>query len=201
MNKFGVKSSGEFAVEQTDLLKFAANLLDRLGISYALVGSFASGIWGESRFTQDIDILVQLSSGDVKKLCAQFPSADFYVSEAAAQDAVARRGQFNVIHPASGNKIDFMIAGQSDWSANQLSRRKKVHVFDGPDISVAAPEDVIIGKLIYYKDGGSDKHLRDIAGILELSASLVDRDYIASTAAKLNVLDEWKLLLANLDAR
>jgi hypothetical protein len=200
-SEYSPRSSGEFAVEQTELLKFATELLDRLGIPYALVGSFASGIWGESRFTQDIDILVRLDSGDVKKLCAGLPATDFYVSEAAALEAVRRYSQFNVIHPASGNKIDFIIVGKDEWSLNQITRRKYVHIFDGPDISVAAPEDVIIGKLIYYKAGGSDKHLRDIAGIIAISNELVDRSYVESSAARLDVLREWNLLLADLEKR
>jgi hypothetical protein len=179
-------------VEQTELLKFVVDVLERIGIPYAVVGSFASGVWGESRFTQDIDILVRVSDDSVKRLCAEFPPDDFYVSEAAALEAVARHRQFNIIHPASGNKIDFMIAGENDWTASQLTRRRRVPIFAHQDVYVAAPEDVVIGKLIYYREGGSDKHLRDIASILEFSNDLVDRDYVANFAAQLGVTDVWK---------
>ena len=48
-----------------------------------------------------------------RRRCARpFPSRTFTSAAAAANEAVQRHGQFNVIHPASGNKIDFMIAGQ-----------------------------------------------------------------------------------------
>jgi hypothetical protein len=47
-------------VDQPELLKFTIQTLERLKIPYAIVGSFASGVWGESRFTQDIDILIDL---------------------------------------------------------------------------------------------------------------------------------------------
>jgi hypothetical protein len=185
-------------VEQTDLLKYAVDVLERLKIPYAIVGSFASGVWGESRFTQDIDILVRLPGNLLPALCAAFPPADFYVSEAAAQDAVSQYGQFNVIHPASGNKIDFMIAGQNEWTTNQLARCKVVQFIPGQDAAVAAPEDVIIGKLVYYREGGSDKHLRDITGILDFSSDLVDRDYISDLAAKLGVSDVWQAVLTRM---
>ena len=142
--------------------------LEQLEIPYAIVGSFASGVWGESRFTQDIDILVELKPHDVPSLCAAFPSKDFYVSESAANEAVARHGQFKVIHPTSGNKIDFMVAGSSTWVQAQLQRCKRIPFFPDQDGAVAAAEDVILGKLVYYHEGGSDKHLRDIAGILEI---------------------------------
>ena len=53
-----------------------------------------------------------------------FPDDEFYVSRDAAEDAVRQHGQFNVIHPKSGNKIDFMIAAANTWATNQLNRRK-----------------------------------------------------------------------------
>ena len=187
-------------MEQSDLLKFAIQTLDRLGISYALVGSFASGIWGESRFTQDIDLLIDLKHEQVLLLCDAFPEPDFYVSRAAAQEAVVSHRQFNVIHPASGNKIDFMIAGRTGWSSAQLERRKRAAIFPDQDANVAAPEDVILGKLIYYREGGSDKHLRDIAGILKVSGDLVDRQYVAQFAAQLDVSDIWNAVMLRVDA-
>jgi hypothetical protein len=39
-------------VEQSDVLRLVVETLDRLQITYAIVGSFASGAWGESRFIQ-----------------------------------------------------------------------------------------------------------------------------------------------------
>jgi hypothetical protein len=188
-------------VEQSELLKHAVDVLERLEISYAIVGSFASSVWGESRFTQDIDILIRLPANLVKALCDAFPPTDFYVSEPAAHEAVSRYGQFNVIHPASGNKIDFMIAGESDWTTSQLARHKIVQFFPGQNAAVAAPEDVIIGKLIYFHEGGSDKHLRDIIGILEFSGDLVDRDYIADFAEQLGVSDVWQAVQARLKSQ
>jgi hypothetical protein len=185
-------------VEQSDLLKFAVQQLERIGIPYALVGSFASGLWGESRFTQDIDLLIDLKPAQSKLLFESFPAEAFYVSQPAINEAVAERGQFNVIHPASGNKIDFMIAGNSSWTAAQLARRKRVRVLPDLHADVAAPEDVILGKLIYFHEGASDKHLRDITGILTAGAETVDRAYIEKHATELNVLNEWHAVLNRL---
>jgi hypothetical protein len=179
-------------VEQIDLLRFAIEALERLGIRYALVGSYASGVWGETRFTQDIDLLLELGVANVVQLCNAFPAEEFYVSQSAAQEAVARCGQFNVIHPASGNKIDFMVAGKTAWSTAQLERRKRVVLFKEQEVDVAAPEDVIIGKLVYYREGGSVKHLRDITGILKISGAAVDREYITQFARQLGLSDIWQ---------
>ncbi len=185
-------------MRQIELLRLVLDALERLEIPYAVVGSYASGAWGEPRMTRDIDIVIRLLPAQVDLLCAVFPADEFYVSREAANDAVQRNGQFNVIHPSSGNKIDFMIIGVSDWSIKQLERRKKVE-FEPTTIGfVAAPDDVILGKLIYYRDGGSDKHLRDIAGILTTSGDMVDRDYVSEFAAKFGVADVWQRVLNKL---
>jgi hypothetical protein len=135
----------------------------------------------------------------VDPLFESFPAEDFYVSRPAMNEAVARLGQFNVIHPASGNKIDFMIAGDSSWTTAQLARRKRVQVLPDLLVEVAAPEDVILGKLVYFHEGASDKHLRDITGILTASDESVDRSYIEKHATQLNVLDEWRAVLERIE--
>jgi hypothetical protein len=172
------------------------NLLERLEIPYAVVSSFATAVWGDARMTRDIDIVVQLAGDKVEQLCAAFSNDDFYVSRQAAQEALLERGQFNVIHFRSGNKIDFMIADRSEWASQQLLRRRKVRFSPDIEAFVAAPEDVIIGKMVYYQDGGSEKHLRDIAGILSQDEGDIDRPYIAEVASKLGLTSVWNLFAA-----
>lgn len=43
----------------------------------------------------------------------------------------------------------------------------------------------------YYKEGGSEKHLRDITGILKISGDMVDRDYILDWAERLGLNEIW----------
>ncbi|MEI8376853.1 MAG: hypothetical protein WCJ35_28905, partial [Planctomycetota bacterium] len=117
---------------------------------------------------------------------------DFYVSQSAAREAVLTRGQFNVIHPTSGNKVDFMVARNDPWGRMQLTRRIRRPILPDQDGFVAAPEDVIIAKLWYFHEGGSDKHLRDIAGMLQTSSELIDMQYVDQWAQKLGFADHWR---------
>ena len=50
-----------------------------------------------------------------------------------------------------------------------MSERKRFDM-SGDAIWLAPPEYVIVRKLEYYKDGGSDKHLRDINIMMEVSS-------------------------------
>jgi len=56
-----------------------------------------------------------------------------------------------------------MIAGNSPWVRAQLEPTQAHFFFPDQDGSVAAAEDVILGKLVFTNhEGGSDKHLRDM---------------------------------------
>jgi hypothetical protein len=132
---------------------------------------------------------------------AAFRPDDFYVSEQAAQDAVLRRGQFNIIHPASGHKVDIIVARQDGWGRTQLARRERTLLL--PDLPgyAASREDVILGKLWYYTEGGSEKHLRDIAGILNASDKPIDTSYIANWAERIGAVEAWKTVLRQLETQ
>jgi hypothetical protein len=185
-------------VEQDELLRHVVDILEEQGITYLLVGSLASGVYGEPRLTHDIDVVVDLRTDQIARLCDAFPAADYYVSQQAAREAVARGGQFNVIHPASGNKIDFMITRRDAWGRSQLSRRRQEQILPGRSGYTAAPEDVIIAKLWYYQDGGSEKHLRDIAAMLQVSGDEIDKEYIDRWVRQLGFTVEWQAVLDRL---
>ena len=188
-------------MEQDELLRRVVEILEEQGITYLLVGSLASGVYGEPRLTRDIDVVVELRPDQVARLCDAFPAADYYVSRQAVREAVVRGGQFNVIHPASGNKIDFMIARQDAWGRSQISRRRLEQILPGRPGYTAAPEDVILGKLWYYQEGGSEKHLRDIAAMLQVSGDEIDREYINHWARQLGFMAEWQAVLDRLHKR
>jgi hypothetical protein len=171
------------------------DVLEEQGITYLLVGSLASGVYGEPRMTQDIDVVVELRPDQVARLCQAFPAPEYYVAEKAAREAVATGGQFNVIHPASANKIDFMLARRDAWGLSQVSRRRREEILPGRPGYTAAPEDVILGKLWYYQVGGSEKHLRDIAAMLQLSGDEIDMGYIEHWARQLGVTEVWQTVL------
>jgi hypothetical protein len=185
-------------LDQVELLRRAIQVLEQLDIKYLIVGSAASIVYGEPRMTLDIDIVIDLKSDQVDALCAAFPEDAYYVSPQAARQAVLQGGQFNVIHPTSGNKIDFMIARRDAWGRSQLDRRQRVEVVPGLTGYAGSPEDVILGKLWYYQEGGSEKHLRDIAGMMQVSGDQIDTAYIAQWAQRLGLSDIWQAALARL---
>ncbi|MDH3743767.1 MAG: hypothetical protein OES47_01550, partial [Acidobacteriota bacterium] len=62
-------------------------------------------------------------------------------------------------------------------------------------------EDVILMKLEYYRQGGSDRHVRDILGVLAVQGGNIDKDYIAKWADILRLESIWKEILDRRDQR
>jgi hypothetical protein len=63
----------------------------------------------------------------------------------------------------------------------------------------ASAEDVILKKLEYFQEGGSDKHVRDIAGILKVQAERIDRSYIADSARARGLAETWSEVLQRVE--
>ena len=185
-------------MEQPEVLRYVLDVLESQRITYMLVGSLASGVFGEGRLTLDIDIVIELAPAKIETLCEAFPDSEYYVSKKAAREAVDRGSQFNVIHIPSGNKIDFMIARRDEWGRTQLGRRREELIIPGRTGFLASPEDVILGKMLYYREGEHEKHLRDIASMLRISGDEIDREYIRDWSNRLELSAVWQAVLVRL---
>ena len=57
---------------------------------------------------------------------------------------------------------------------------------------MASPEYVILRKLEYFREGGSEKHLRDIGAMLAVSGGQLDRSALGEWIQRLGVATEWR---------
>lgn len=149
--------------------------------------------YGEPRATLDIDVVVRLAPADVDRLKAQFPSDEYYLDVEAAREAVARRSQFNIIHPGSGMKIDVFVEGDEVERA-QIEDRRRMPALHGLQATFSPPEELILKKLLYLQAGGSDKHARDIRAMLDISGPEIDLDRVERSVRELGLLQVWKLV-------
>jgi hypothetical protein len=85
----------------------------------------------------------------------------------------ARHGHFNIIHGASALRADLYLAGDDSLHEWALTRRRN-EAIAGQHLWFAPIEYVIVRKLEYFRESQSDRHLRDIAGVLRFSRELID---------------------------
>lgn len=84
---------------------------------------------------------------------------------------------------------------QAEFDQSRRQRRRELSVLQDRPVWFASPEDVILKKMAYFQEGGSEKHIRDITGVLRIQGAALDRDYIARWAIKLGLADIWRQIL------
>lgn len=168
------------------LLSEIPGKLEAVDVPYMIVGSFASAYHGIPRSTQDLDIVVSIEPGRVDPLISTLSAPGSYLSREAVESAVERRGQFNLIDGQSGWKVDFIVCKNREFSQQELSRRQLV-TLSGSEVFIASAEDTILSKLEWAKESHSERQLRDVAGILDVCGSRLDREYLDRWIAKLEL--------------
>lgn len=175
-----------------ELLRTIVATLERLQIPYLVTGSVAAMAYGEPRMTNDIDIVAGIKEEHIPGLLQAFPAVEYYVSDEMIREAIRHQGQFNIIHPSSGLKVDIIIRRNTLFDISRFRRARRIQPGENYEADFAAPEDVIIKKMEFYKAGGSEKHLRDITGILRISGEDVDMLYISDWAERLGLTEIWE---------
>ncbi len=161
--------------------------LEETDIPYAIVGGYSVIYWGRPRFTQDADLLVNLPSSKVSAL-HNAASAEFVVSREAMEDAVRRRGEFNLIHQAEVFKTDLWIAG-TPYNQEVLKRRRR-GALGNIETYYQSPEDTILSKLRWYQMSNfSERHFTDALGVYEVQEPTLDQAYLDKWARELGVED------------
>jgi len=171
--------------------------LERLGLPYCVTGSVAASVYGEPRLTADIDIVLLLRLDNIAALRSRFPDNVYYVPpDETLRVELARnsRGMFNLIHHASQFKADIYLAGHDRLHAWALEHRRRISLGES-GAWIAPPEYVILRKLEYLREGGQDKHERDIRFIL--AASTIDRAFVEIEVARLGLQEHWRQCQSN----
>jgi hypothetical protein len=177
---------------EASLISVFVKPLNQANIEYMVTGSVASILYGEPRMTHDIDLVIKLSEDDVSGLSKVFPDEQFYSPPTdVVLSEIARevRGHFNIIHHRTGLKADCYPVGKDPLHQWAMGQRRTIK-FDNDEICVAPPEYVIIRKLDYFREGGSEKHITDIKKMLKYSGDVMDMSILKEKAAQLSLQEQ-----------
>ncbi|MGE5293698.1 MAG: hypothetical protein ACM3VT_02615 [Solirubrobacterales bacterium] len=172
------------------VLRRLADVLDALGIPYAIGGSIASSMYGTVRFTRDADIGILSFTPAADRFYNQLKD-EFYINELAMQQALAYSSNFSIIHFATAFKIDLFVLGPSEFERQILLRSRIVRLGDSEegDLCFVSPEDVILLKLrqLSEPDANREEQWDDIQGVLLVQGEALDLEYLETWAQKLNL--------------
>ena len=161
-----------------------------------VAGSLASTYHGEPRATQDIDLVIDPSREALQRFASELDPERFYVSSEAASEAWARRG---LVDLSSGWKIDLILRKDRPFSREEFARRLPATIFETA-VFVASAEDTILSKLEWARSGESERQLRDVLGVVEVSGGSLDRGYGERWADALGVRGLWEHVVAEAEA-
>lgn len=176
-------------MNQQEIFEKVLKILAMAEIPYMITGSIASIQYGRPRVTYDLDIVTQMSPAQAGKF-VQLLGPEFYAELIDIQEALQHRSHFNIIHPGSGLKIDFWpVKNQYDQMCFQ---RRKPGQLGKVSAYFVTPEDIILKKLEWIKQGASARQMEDIKGILTIQGDKIDRNYIITWAEKLGLKELLK---------
>ncbi len=181
--------------------------LDELDVPYVIIGGFAASMFGTTRVTLDIDIVVALEEKHIQALAASFPSPPYYADPNQMRNAMEKGMTFNIIDGSRGEKVDlFPITMDERYRPaldHRLRRRLEPTGVEPFNVWVARPEDVVIGKLMAWQEGRSTRQSDDIYEMMLfhfLQHPVVDSfdyEYVARRAAETgeDAMALWHFLL------
>lgn len=167
---------------ESDIIKGIAKRLEDAGISYMFTGSIAANFYTVPRMTRDI--VIELKEKDADKIYNLFDK-DFYADKEIISEAIKKEGMFNIIHYQSVFKIDFIVRKNNPYRIEEFKRRKKI-TFEGAELYITSPEDLILSKLYWAKESMSELQLNDVKNLLK-SVKGLDEGYLKQWANYLGV--------------
>jgi hypothetical protein len=157
-----------------------------LDVKYAIIGGMAVQYWGESRFTQDIDLTVSAPLDDLEGFIQRV--LDHFAPRIDDALDFAKRNRVVLVKAANDYPLDIAL-GLPGYEDEMLRRAVEYAIAPGKVVSICSAEDLIIHKIV----AGRAQDIRDVEGIVYRQLDGLDEDYIRRWLA------EFSQLLGKLD--
>ncbi|MBU4377229.1 MAG: nucleotidyltransferase [Candidatus Omnitrophica bacterium] len=171
-------------------LKSLAQCLSAQKIKYAVIGGIAVFVYGEPRFTADIDVNIILESRKIEDFLKQAKKYGFLPRSPRVRRIAQKDGVIPLFFKKSGliGRIDIILAENPlEYSGINRAETRKVSAVK---VKLVTPEDLILHKITSQRP--RDKE--DIRGILIRQKGRLDLRYIRSWLVKIDKANSTKLL-------
>lgn len=184
-------------------------VLDKRGVDYTFTGSFSLGFWAQPRSSKDVDVVVLLEPDRKarKAVLDDLADAGFTVPIGALSDLERVFScALKLKLPNGGSIIVELLLPEPEREklTRRIVSRARRMPFPGLDagMKVISPEDLVLYKLLLFRDGSGPFQTddqKDIRGLLALRGKDLDIGYIflalsvdeSLSSAELNKRKRW----------
>jgi hypothetical protein len=136
-----------------------------------LIGGQAVLLYGEPRLTRDIDITLGVDVDKLQSIISLAGSLALKILPENIETFTRQTMVLPVVHEETGIRVDFIFSF-SPYEQQAIAKARKVRMLD-QDVYFAAPEDVVIHKIV----AGRPRDIEDVRGII-LKVPEIDTAYI-----------------------
>jgi hypothetical protein len=88
-------------------------------------------------------------------------------------------------------KVDLFAVGSTPFDETEFARRRRVPVREAETLVLKSPENTVLRKLLWDRDGGfvSNTQWRDVVAVLRVSGADMDAAYLTTWAKRLKLTD------------
>jgi hypothetical protein len=169
-----------------------AKWLDKQSIPYMVIGGYAVTVWGEPRFTRDLDVTVSVPAerlnAVVESLCSDFT--------VLVSDPLRFVNDTRVLPMMVRSVPVDMVFALLPYEEDAIARSREITLASGR-IQVCSPEDLILHKIVSHRPRDHE----DIEGVFRYRHSELDYGYLdprveelATALSDSNLLDWYRAL-------
>lgn len=163
--------------------------LDTLSVRWYLFGAQAALIYGAMRFTDDVDITVELAERTPRELLEALAVQGVILRVPWTDDFISHTRVLPLLHVATDTPIDAVLAGPG--LEEMFLARATTRSMGSIELPVVSVEDLVAMKIL----SGRGKDFDDVASVLRQQAATVSVAQIESTLALLEeALDQSDLM-------
>jgi hypothetical protein len=164
-----VEPTNMFTDDFPETIERLLPILIELKLRFHFTGGIAASYYGDPRFTQDLDLVIDLANDrpETKALLNRL-SSGYFIDLPIARDAIERKGLFQAIDELSMIRIDFHVG---EKISGELVRGTLREVAPGLMAPLVSKEDAILSKLLWIQMG-SQKSRQDVLEMLKRDEDL-----------------------------
>jgi len=160
-----------------ELIERIAISLDKEGIPYMIIGGQAVLLYGEPRFTKDIDITLGIDVDTLDKVLVLTSKLSLTILVNDVVDFVKKTMVLPSLDVSTGIRVDWIFS-HSNYERQAIERVRNIKFGETP-VKFASLEDVVIHKII----AGRARDIEDASSIL-LKNPGYDYQYISNWLKK-----------------